>query len=151
MEKSQQRVIIDYFLLKGWGARKIQKELTDTLGSDVYSQAQISGWLTCFSTGDISCLDEARPGRPLSILGPPLEHFLEKFPFASVRIMAMHFNISHYIVKNILSRELGLWKFFRRCVPHQLSDAQKISRRHFSRVTCAAESIFRVAVRSNCK
>jgi hypothetical protein len=42
MEKSQQRVIIHDFSLKGWGARNIQKELTDTLGSDVYSQAHIS-------------------------------------------------------------------------------------------------------------
>jgi hypothetical protein len=41
MEKSQQRAIIYYFSLKGRVAWKIQKELTDTLGSDIYSQAQI--------------------------------------------------------------------------------------------------------------
>jgi transposase len=68
MEKSQRRMIINYFSLKGWSAQKIQKEITDTLGSDVRSQAQISRWLARFSLGDISCLDEARPGRPLSIL-----------------------------------------------------------------------------------
>jgi hypothetical protein len=39
MEKSQQRAIMIYLSLKGWGARKIQKKLTDTFGSDVYSQA----------------------------------------------------------------------------------------------------------------
>jgi hypothetical protein len=111
MEKSQQRVIICCFSLKGWGDRKIQKELTDTLGSDEYSQAQISRWLARFSTGDISCLDEAQPGRPLSILGPTLEHFLEKFPFAIARIIAMHFKGSPSTVKDIFSRELGLRKF----------------------------------------
>jgi hypothetical protein len=53
MEKSQPRAIIDDFSLKDWDAREIQKELTDTLGSDVYSQAQILRWLARFSTGDI--------------------------------------------------------------------------------------------------
>jgi hypothetical protein len=47
-----------------------------------------------------------------------VEHFLEKFPFASARRIAMHFNVSHSKVKNILSRELGLRKFSRRWVPH---------------------------------
>jgi transposase len=107
MEKCQQRVIIHYFSLKGWGVRKIHKEMRDTLRSDQYSQAQISRWLARFSTGDISSLDEARPGRPRSILGARLEHFLEKFPFASVCIMVMHFNGSHSTIQDISSRELG--------------------------------------------
>jgi hypothetical protein len=61
MEKSQQRGMIDEFLLKGWSTRKISKELTDTLGSDVYSQAQISRGLARFSTGGISCLVKFDP------------------------------------------------------------------------------------------
>jgi hypothetical protein len=101
-------VIIYYFSLKGWGARKIQKELTDTLGSDVYPQTQISRLLARFSAGDLSRLDEARPGRPVSILGSPPEHFLEKFPFVSARLMPMHFKVSHFTVSDMLSRELGL-------------------------------------------
>jgi hypothetical protein len=55
----------------------------------------------------------------------PLEHFLEKFPFASAPIIAMHFNISHSTVKKISSRELGLRKSFRKCAPHQLSEHRK--------------------------
>jgi hypothetical protein len=96
MEKSPGRVIPDYFSLKGWDARKIQKELTDTLGPDIDSQAQISRWLVRFSQCDISSLDEARRGRPLSILGPQLE----KLRFASARILAAHFNVSHSVVKD---------------------------------------------------
>jgi SNF family Na+-dependent transporter len=67
MEKSQQRVLIYYFSLKGWSTRTIQKELTDTYGSDGSSQTQISQWFARFSTGKISWLDEARAGRRLSI------------------------------------------------------------------------------------
>jgi transposase len=108
MEKSQQQVFVYYFSLKGWRVRKIQKELTDTLGPDVYSQAQISRWPARLSTGDISLFDEPRPGRRFSILRPPLAHFLERFTFGSARIVAMHFDISHSTIKEIFSRELGL-------------------------------------------
>jgi hypothetical protein len=58
-------------------------------------------------------------------LGTPLEDFLEKFPFASARRIAMHFNVSHSTVKDVLSRELGLRKFSRRWIRRQLSDPQK--------------------------
>jgi hypothetical protein len=125
MGKFQPRVIIYSFSLKGWAARKIQKELTDTLGSDVYSQAQTSRWLARFSMVDISCLDQAQPGRLLSILGPSQEHFLEKFPFASARIIAGQFNVSHSTVKDILSQELRLRKFSRRWISYQRSKPQK--------------------------
>jgi hypothetical protein len=108
MEKTQPREIVYCFSLKGWRARKIQKELTDPHGSDEYSQAQIPRRLARFSKGDIFCLDDVRAGRALSILGPPLEYFLRKFQFASARIIAMHFNASHSMAKDILSRELGL-------------------------------------------
>jgi hypothetical protein len=75
--------------------------------------------------GNISCRDEARHGRPLSTLGSALEHFLETLPVASARIIAMHFNVSHSIITDILSRELGLRKFSRRWARDQLSGPQK--------------------------
>jgi hypothetical protein len=59
---------------------------------------------------NISCLDEARARKQLSILGSPPEHFLEKFQLVITRIIAMHFNASHSTVKDILSRELVLRK-----------------------------------------
>jgi hypothetical protein len=58
-------------------------------------------------------------------LEPPLENFLEKFLFANARIIVMHFNVSHSTVQDILSRELGLRKFSRRWLRHQLSDPEK--------------------------
>jgi hypothetical protein len=150
MEKSQQWVIISDFALKGRGARKIQKEVTDTFGSDISSRAQISRWLARFSRHDIFCLNQVRPGRPLSILGWPLEHFLEKFPFSSARIMAMHFNVSHSTVKDVVSRELGLRKILpKMSTMSALRPPEKVMRRHLSPVTCAAGSIFWVAVRRN--
>jgi hypothetical protein len=49
----------------------------------------------------------------------------DKFPFASARIIAMHFNVSDSTVHDILSRELGPRKFSRRWAPYQLSEPQK--------------------------
>jgi hypothetical protein len=56
---------------------------------------------------------------------PSLGHFLEKFLFASARTIAMHFTVWHSTIKDILSWELGLQKFSRRCVSYQLSDSSK--------------------------
>jgi hypothetical protein len=95
------------------------------VGHPLYSQAEISRWLVSFTTGVISCLDGVRPGRLLSILEQPLENLLENFPFASARIISMHFNVLHSTVKDILSRKLGLRKFIRRWLGHQLSGRQK--------------------------
>jgi hypothetical protein len=53
---------------------------------------------------------------------------LERFPVASARIIAMHFNVSHSTVNDILSQELGLQKFSRRWMSHQPSDRQKTPR-----------------------
>jgi len=85
----------------------------------------VSSWITRFSTGDISCLDEPRPGRPLSNSRSPLQHFSEKYTRASAWIIAMHFNVSHTAVKDILSRELGFQKPSRRWVRPQSSEAQR--------------------------
>jgi hypothetical protein len=123
-EKSQQAGMIDHSLLKGWSAHKIQKELAETVGADAYSHPQVSRWLTRFSTGEISCLDEPRTSRSLSNFGPPLERFSAKFPFATARIIAMHFNVSHTTVKDMISRELWLQKLSRRWMRHQFSEAQ---------------------------
>jgi hypothetical protein len=38
----------------------------------------------------------------------------------------MHFNLSRSTVKDILSQELGLWKFSRRWASHEPSDSQKM-------------------------
>jgi hypothetical protein len=85
----------------------------------------VKWWLRKFNSGDLSCLNENRPGRPLTILGPVLKKFLDKHPFASAKILSRHFDISPPTVKEILHRELGLKKYSRRWVPHELSKGQK--------------------------
>jgi hypothetical protein len=58
-------------------------------------------------------------------LGSPLAAFLLEFPFASAGQMAKHFRASHYTIKEMLGRQVGLRKFSRRWVRYRLSDDQK--------------------------
>jgi histone-lysine N-methyltransferase SETMAR len=51
--------------------------------------------------------------------------------------MSRHFRDSHYIIKEILGRQLGLMKFSRRWVWYRLSDDQKATRVRDSRVFLA--------------
>jgi transposase len=127
MEKEQQRFVIKFLWLKGWGAKRLHEELS-TLGDDSYRVSQIKIWLQKFRNSDLSCKYSPRSGRPLLILEPQLEALMQKYPFASARAIAQHFLTTVPMIKDILQRELGMRKFSRRWVPHFLSPAQKVAR-----------------------
>jgi hypothetical protein len=128
MEKEEQRFVMKFLWLKGWGAKRIHEELMSTLGDDSYGVPQIKIWLQKFRNGDLSCKDSPRSRRPLFTLGPQLEAFMQKYPSASARVIAKHFLTTVPMIKDILQRELGTKKFSRRWVPHFLSPSQKIAR-----------------------
>jgi hypothetical protein len=50
---------------------------------------------------------------------------MQKYPFASARVIAQHFLTTVSTIRDILQRELGMRKFSLRWVPHFLSPAQK--------------------------
>jgi transposase len=127
MEKEEQRFVMKSVWLKGWGAKRIHEQLKSTLGDDSYGVSQIKIWLQKFRNGDLSCKDSPRSRRPLLTLEPQLEAFMQKYSFASARVIAQHFLTTAPTVKDVLQRELGMRKFSRRSVPHFLSLAQKIA------------------------
>jgi hypothetical protein len=51
---------------------------------------------------------------------------MQKYPFASARVIAQHFLTRVPTIKNILQRELEMRKVLRRWMPHFLSPAQKL-------------------------
>jgi hypothetical protein len=53
---------------------------------------------------------------------------MQKYPFASARLIAQHFLTTVPTIRDILQRELGMRKFSRRWVPHFLSPAQNVAR-----------------------
>jgi hypothetical protein len=79
MEKSEQRSVIKFFFLKGLGAKEIHRELTTVLDSTAYSLSQVKEYHTRFVTGELSCQDEFRPGRPPHVLGKALSISLRNF------------------------------------------------------------------------
>jgi transposase len=128
MDRIEQRVMVEYFFLKGDGSKLIHKELVSILQDNVISLSTIKNWLRKFKSGDLSCGDKERPGRPLISMGPALQRFLKKFPFASARIMAGHFSVDRVTIKSILDQEFGLTKFTRKWESHILSFEQKLRR-----------------------
>jgi transposase len=125
MDEVEQRFVVKYFFLKGWGNKRITAELQTTFHDSALSSSTVKRWIRKFNTGDLSGDDDSRPGRPISILGPVGQKFLDRYPFSSARVISRHFRISPSTVKEILRRELGLQKFSRRWVPRLLSDDLK--------------------------
>jgi hypothetical protein len=76
MEKEEQRFVMKFLWLIGWGAKRIHEELMSTLGDDSYTVSQIKIWLQKFRNGDLSCKDSPRSRRPLLTLGMQLEAFM---------------------------------------------------------------------------
>jgi hypothetical protein len=113
MEKEKQRFMMKFLWLKAWAAKRIHEELMGTLGNDSCAVSQITIWLQKFTNGDLSCKDSPRSGRPLLTLGPQLEAFMQKYPFASARVIAQPFLTTVPAIKDILQRELGMRKFSR--------------------------------------
>jgi transposase len=128
MDQIEQRVVVKYFFLKGYGSKLIHKELVSTLQDKAISLSTVTNWLRRFKSGDLSCGHEEWSGRPLISLGPALQRFLMKFPLASARVMTGHFSVDRATIKSIHDRELGLRKSAYRWVPHILSAEQKLRR-----------------------
>jgi hypothetical protein len=57
------------------------------LESDVYSEDSVHDWVARFQSGDTSCENSSRPGRPLTDLAEPFRLFLQNYPFASARVL----------------------------------------------------------------
>jgi hypothetical protein len=121
MDRIEQRVMGKYFFLKGYGSKLIHKELASTLQDNAISLSTVKNWPRRCKSCDLSCGEEERAGRPLISMGPALQRFLNKFPFANTLVMSGHFSVDGATIKSILHRELGLSKFTRLWVPHLLS------------------------------
>jgi hypothetical protein len=127
MEKEEQRFVMKFLWLKGWGTKRIHEELMSTLSDHSYEVSQIKIWLQKFRNGDLSCKAFPRSGRHLLTLGSQLEAFMQKYPFASVRLIAQHFVTTVPTIKDVLQRDLRMRKFSRRWVSHFFSPAQKVA------------------------
>jgi hypothetical protein len=120
MEKFEQGVVIKFLWMKGLGTRYIYTKLPRLLADDCYSLVVIERWFACFREGDLSCAGHSRSDRPMIDISECLRAFFDKFPFANTNMMSKHFRIVSGTIMKILQLNLGLKKFSRRWMPHQL-------------------------------
>jgi hypothetical protein len=128
MEKSEQRFAMKFLFIKSLSAKAIHTELAGVLGSTTCSLSQINESPSRFVAGDLSCEDEIRPTRPRHVLGKPLSHFLEEFPFASTGLIGQHCSQSKHTINEILQHELGPGRLSPSLVRHPLWEAQEADR-----------------------
>jgi hypothetical protein len=78
MDEVEERFIVEYFVLKGWGDKRITAELQSILHSSALSNSIVKRCIKKFNTSDLSGDDDPQPGRPIETLGQVLQKFLER-------------------------------------------------------------------------
>jgi hypothetical protein len=87
------------------GKQKDHSRTGSTFQGSVLSRATVKRWLRKFKSGDLSCLDENRPGRPLTILGPPRNTKFNQYHFFDTVLPNL------YSEKRRIARRKGLPSF----------------------------------------
>lgn len=136
MDKTEVRIVIKYFVLKGLTPTGIQKELDSTLKDSSPSFSTTKKWAAEFKRGRISTEDDERSGRPKTAT---TEEIVTKVHNAvlndrrlKVRDLADIANISVDRVHYILHDVLGMKKLSARWVPRLLTVDQKRIRMNIS-------------------
>jgi hypothetical protein len=85
-------------------------------------------WCRKFKAGHFSMDDRVRPGRPPIELSGAIMSLLNDEPFLSARVLAVRLSSTHQTIKGVLASDLGMRKFVRRWIPHDLNKANRRER-----------------------
>jgi hypothetical protein len=72
--------------------------------------------------------DRVRPGRPPIKLSGATMSLPSDEPFLSARVLTVRLSSTHQTIKRVLVSDLGIRKFVRRWIPHDLSEASRRKR-----------------------
>jgi hypothetical protein len=108
--------------------KAIHTELRRVLKGHAVSVDMCKYWCRKFKAGDFSMDDRVRPGRPPIELSGAIMSLLSDEPFLSARVLTVRFLSMHYTIKGVLVSDLGMQKFVRRWIPHDLSEANQRER-----------------------
>jgi hypothetical protein len=133
MDPVEQQIILKNLFLKGVRYKITCRELCSVLGELTDSLLQTRDWIRGFKDTGLSREDEDRSRRPPPDLTDEIRQQLGKFPFMSAKVLAKHLNTLVSAIGRILKTHLGLEKFSRKWVPHELTEDQKRSRCEISR------------------
>jgi hypothetical protein len=120
--------MMKFLFMDGRKYKAIDTELSRVLKGHAVSVDLCKYWCRKFKAGNFSTDDRVRPGKPPIELSGAIMSLLSDEPFLSARVLAVRLSSTHQTIKRILVRDLGMRKFVRRWMPHDLSEANQRER-----------------------
>lgn len=132
MEKSEFRVVIKHYFLKGKNATETKSRLDKHYGESAPSFSTVKNWFAEFKRGRTSTQDEHRSGRPIEATTPENTRKIHKMIMedrkVKIREIAEAINISKDSIWRIIHEKLQMRKLVAKWVPRSLTIDQKQQR-----------------------
>jgi hypothetical protein len=125
MHRAEQRYVMKFVFMDGRKYKAIHIELSRVLKGHAVSVNVCKYWCRKFKAGDFSMDDRVRSGRPPIDLSGAIMSLLSDEPFLSALVLAVRLSSTHQTIKLVLVSHLGMRKFVRRWISHDLSEANR--------------------------
>jgi hypothetical protein len=117
-----------FLFMDGRKYKAIHTELSRDLKGHTVSVDVCKYWYRKFKAGNFSMDDRVGPGRPPIELSGAMINLLGDEPFLSAQVLAVRLSSTHQTIKRVLVSDVGMRKFVRRWIPHDLSEANRRER-----------------------
>jgi hypothetical protein len=117
-----------FLFMDGRKYKAIHTKLSRVLKGYTVSVDVCKYWCWNFKAGHFSMDDPVRPGRPPIELSGAIMSLLSDEPFLSARVLAVRLSSTQQTIKRVLVSHLGMRKFVRRWILHDLSEANRRER-----------------------
>jgi hypothetical protein len=128
MDRTEQRYVMKFLFMDGRKYKAIHIELSRVLKGHVVSVDVCKYWYRKFKAGNFSMDDQVRPGRPPIELSGAIMKLLSNEQFLSARVLAVRLSSTQQTIKGVLVSDLGMRKFVRRWIRHDLSESNRRER-----------------------
>jgi hypothetical protein len=125
MDRTEQRYVMKCLFMNGRKGKAIHTELSRVLKGHAVSVDVCKYWCWKFRAGHFSMDDRVRPGRPPIELSGAIISLRSDEPFLSARVLAVRLSSTHQTIKGVPVSDLGMRKFVRRWIPHDLSEVRR--------------------------
>jgi hypothetical protein len=128
MDRTEQRYVMKFLCMDRRKYKAIQTELSRVLKGHAVSVDVCKCWCRKFKARDFSMDGRVRPVKPPIAFSGAIMSLLSEEPFLSARVLTARFSSTHQTIKWVLVSDLGMRKFVRRWIPHDLSEANRRER-----------------------
>jgi hypothetical protein len=117
--------VMKFLFMDAGKYKAIHTELSRVLKGHAFSVDVCKYWCRKFKVGDFSTDGRVRPRRPPIELSGAIMSLLSDEPFLSARVLAIRLALTHQPIKGVLMSDLGMRKFVRRWIPHDLAESNR--------------------------